>query len=268
MIDLHCHILPGLDDGAGTLDDALDMARRAEEEGIRTIVATPHVYRESVNWKDFSIIEEKRRELEEALDVNNIKVQILCGAEVHIFHGLIEAVRKNRSSLVLNGSSYMFVEFPPNHVFAGIKKLFFNLMSEGIIPIIAHPERNSVFVQNPTLLYELVQLGALTQVNSGSFLGLYGDRAREAVFTQLDLNLVHFIGSDGHSAHSLSTRMKDAVERAGMIIGERRALALVKENPQAVIADQPLMSLEPPIPPQEKERPLRVRIPAFLRKKH
>lgn len=268
MIDLHCHILPGLDDGASTLDDALEMARRAQEEGVEIIVATPHVFRDNFDWGDFSIIEEKRCELAEAVNANNIKIKLLRGAEVHIFHGLINAVRKNRSSLVLNGSSYMFVEFPPNHIFSGIKKLFFELMSEGITPIITHPERNIVFMQNPVLLYELVQLGALAQANTGSFLGLYGDRAQKAVSLLLELNLVHFIGSDSHSPHSLSTRMKEAVEKAGIIAGEKRALALVKDNPQAVIADRNLPFLGPPVNPKEKERPLSVKIPGFLRRKH
>lgn len=267
MIDLHCHILPGLDDGAATLDDALDMARRSEEEGIETIVATPHIFRDHAEWKDFSIIDKKRCDLEEAIQANQIRVRILPGAEVHIFHGLIEAVKKHRSSLMVNGGSYMFVEFPSNHVFSGSKTLFFRLMSEGVTPIIAHPERNSVFMQNPILLFELVQLGALVQVNSGSFLGLYGDRARETVIMLLELNLVHFIGSDGHSAHSLSARMKEAVEKAGSIIGAKRALVLVNDNPQAVIVDRHIEFLEAPIHPQKRERPLNVRIPSIFRRR-
>jgi protein-tyrosine phosphatase len=268
MIDLHCHILPGLDDGAATLDDALEMARRAQEEGVEIIVAAPHVFRDNFDWGDFSIIEKKRRELAEAVQANNIQVKILRGAEVHISHGLINAVKKNRSSLVLNGSSYMLVEFPPNHIFPGIKKLFFELMAEGITPIITHPERNIVFIENPVLLYELVQSGALAQANTGSFLGLYGDRAQKAVSLLLELNLVHFIASDGHSPHSLSTRLKEAVEKAAIIAGEERARALAKDNPEAVIADRDLPFLRPPVSPKEKEKPLSVKMPGFLRRKH
>ena len=163
MIDLHCHILPGLDDGAKSLEEAVEMARIAEEEGIERIVATPHLFRENILYEDLGIIEEKRKELHRALETGNIHVQLFCGAEVHIAHNLMEEIRKNRSSLVINRSSYMFVEFPSRHVFSGVKELFFEMMSEGIIPIIAHPERNSEFVRNPSFLYELIQTGALAQ---------------------------------------------------------------------------------------------------------
>jgi len=266
MIDLHCHILPGLDDGAQNLEEAVEMAGIAERDGIEKIVATPHFFRNNFVHEDSGIIEERCRELSRALEAKNIKVEILGGAEVHISHNLIDEIRKNRSYLVLNRSSYMFVEFPSDHVFSGVKELFFELMSEGIMPIIAHPERNSVFARNPSFLYELVQMGALTQANSGSFSGIYGREAEEAVFSFLELNLIHFIGSDGHNARSLAPRLSEAVERAGMVIGEDRARALVKDNPRAVLEDREIPYLPEAINPGEREKRLRVRIPFWRRK--
>jgi len=261
MIDLHCHILPGLDDGAKSLDEAVEMARIAEKDGIEKIVATPHLFRDNYVHKDLSIIEEKRKELNKTLKMNNIHVEILNGAEVYIVHNLIDEIRKNRDYLVLNKSAYMFVEFPSKHVFSDVKELFFELMREDIIPIIAHPERNSVFVHHPSLLYELVQMGAPVQANRGSFLGIYGKETEEAVFRFLELNLIHFIASDGHNSRSLIPRISDAVIRVEAELGGKRARALVVDNPKAVLEDQELPFFTEAVNPDKKEKKLRLKIP-------
>jgi len=266
MIDLHCHILPGLDDGAKSLEEAVEMARIAEEEGIERIVATPHLFRENYLYEDLSIIEEKRKELHRALEASNIHVELFCGAEVHIAHNLMEEIMKNRESLVIDRSSYMFVEFPSRHVFSGVKELFFELMSEGIIPIIAHPERNSVFVRNPSFLYELVQMGSLAQANSGSLSGIYGREAAQAVLRFLEMNLIHFIGSDGHNTDALAPRLSEARERAERIIGKEGATALVKDNPGAVLEDKPIPYQPEAVNPSKKERRLPFKTSIFKRR--
>ena len=264
MIDLHTHILPGLDDGARSLEESLEMAKIAERDGIEKIVATPHLFRGDFIYEDLSIIEKKRSELSQALKENNIHVEILAGAEVHISHNLIDEIRKNRENLVLNKSSYMFVEFPSDLVFSGAKNLFFELMSEGIIPIIAHPERNSVFIHSPSLLYELIQMGALSQANSGSFSGLYGRRVEEAVLHFLGLNLIHFIASDCHGTHSVVSRLSEAVRKVEMIVDEEKAHALVKDNPQAVLNDGEIPYLSDPINPKEKEKSFKIKSPKIF----
>jgi protein-tyrosine phosphatase len=265
MIDLHCHILPGVDDGARTLEEALDMALMAEKEGVQKIVATPHLFRDNYNLENFAVIEAKRGELSRALKKNNIAVEVLPGAEVHISHNLLDTIRKNRQNLVLNQSSYMFVEFPASHVFSGAKNLFFALMNEGIMPIIAHPERNAVFIQNPVILYELIQMGALAQANTGSFLGLYGDRTGKAVLQFLELHLIHFIGSDSHSPNSLSCRLREAMAKVELIVGKEQTQALVNDNPSAVINDQELPFLLTPTNPREKEKSFNIKIPRIFR---
>lgn len=267
MIDLHCHILPGLDDGADSLEEAVEMARIAEGDGIEKIVATPHLFRDNFMHKDLSIIEERRRELSKVLEAKNIQVEILCGAEVHISHNLLDEIRENRSYLVINQSSYMFVEFPSEHVFPGVKELFFELMSEGIIPIIAHPERNSVFVRNPSFLYELVQMGGLAQANRGSFSGIYGKEAEEAVFRFMALNLIHFIGSDGHNRRSLAPRLSEARKRVETIIGEEKARVLVKDNPQAVLEDKEIPYLLEAVNPDEAHKRFKIKVPRVFSKR-
>jgi protein-tyrosine phosphatase len=267
MIDLHCHILPGVDDGARTLEEALDMARAAERDGIKTIVATPHLFRGEFDLEGFDSIQQKRHDLNEALKANNIQVELRSGAEVHISHNLIEEIRRNREALVLNGSSYMFIEFPVWHVYQGVKNLFFDLMSEGIRPIIAHPERNSVFKAHPELLYELVQMGALVQANSGSFFGIYGSKSAALVRRLLEWNLIHFIASDGHSADSMPPRLSQAVREAEATIGRERASALVNDNPQAVLEDREIPCSAQALNPRTSRKTLHIRIPGFLRRR-
>ncbi len=126
--------------------EGVEMARIAREDGVEKIVATPHLYRGGVDAWAFGLIREKYEELSLALEKSRISLDLLTGAEVHISHNLIGEIRNNRQNLVLNRSSYMFVEFPSEHFFPGVKNLFFYLMTEGIMPIIAHPERNRVFV--------------------------------------------------------------------------------------------------------------------------
>ena len=267
MIDLHCHILPGLDDGAGTLEDSLAMAETAWKDGIKTIVATPHLFRGNFSTDDFSLIEERRREFREALEKNKVAVEVKAGAEVHIAHNLIDKIRTHRNDLVINGSAYMFIEFPSSHVYPGVKNLVFDLMSEGIIPIIAHPERNSVLVRHPGLLYDLVGMGALAQANGGSLTGYYGREAGEASIRFLKWNLIHFLASDAHSSSSIPPRLSEAVKRAEAAIGKDRARSLVFDNPQAVLDDREIPSLLSPVDPRKLKKSLSFRIPDFLRRR-
>lgn len=264
MIDLHCHILPGVDDGAKNLDEAVEMAKVAECEGIKKIVATPHMFRGHYLSENYEIVQAKNKELNKALRDCQIDIEILPGAEVHISHDLIDKIKKKRKALVLNHSSYMFVEFPSEHVFSGVKEIFFELMSEGITPIIAHPERNSVFRQNPSLLFELVQMGGLVQTNSGSFTRQYGGRTEEGVFRFLDLNLIHFIASDSHSPRRVNMWLSKAVRKVAEKIGEDSALALVNENPEAVISDKEIPYFPDPIDPREKQKKIKIPIPKFF----
>jgi protein-tyrosine phosphatase len=265
MIDLHCHILPGLDDGAKTIDHALEMGRSAWEDGIDRIVATPHVFRENVSQADFPAIRKNREELGRAFRKSALPVELLAGAEVHISHNLIDEVRINRQDLVINQGSYMFVEFPQEHVFYGVKDLFFDLMSEGIHPIIAHPERNTVFMKNPTLLYDLVRMGASVQSNSGSFLGRYGQEPEKSAFAFLEYGLIHFIASDGHGVRSIPPRLSGAVRTVGAVIGEESARALVKDNPEAVLEDRSLAYLPDPVNPGDKKKTFLLRKPKLFK---
>ena len=254
MIDLHCHILPGVDDGAKTPEESVEMARLAGRDGIRTIVATPHLFKGNEGPPDFGLLEGRTEALKKALDEGGVEVAIKRGGEVHIGHSLVAEVNRHRGDLVIDGGAYMFVEFPPYHVYPGVRNLFFELLSLGVVPIIAHPERNSVFARNPEILYDLVQAGALVQANRGSFMGVYGRTAEAAAVRLLEHNLVHFIGSDGHDTVSLPPLLADAVERVGQMIGKEKAGALVNDNPRAVLENKDIPYLPPPVDPRASKR--------------
>jgi protein-tyrosine phosphatase len=266
MIDIHCHILPGLDDGAQSMVDALGMAAAAEHEGIRKIIATPHLFRDNYDHDDLSIMERKLQELEKNIARNNIKVEIFPGAEVHVSHNLIEQIKTNKPYLMLNGSSYLLVEFPSDHIFSGVGELFFDLMSEDITPIIAHPERNSVLARHPEMLYELVQRGCLAQANSGSLMDLYGESVKETVMKLLEWRLIHFIGSDGHSVKAISPGFSEAFALVREHFGERTAQALMFLNPHAVLEDRAVPYQPDPVNPLKKRKSLRIRIPQIFRR--
>ena len=267
MIDIHCHILPGLDDGAQTMEDALGMATAAGKDGISGIVATPHLFRSGFGNGDFEEIEEKRKILKARLKESQIDVKIFPGAEVHISHNLLDEIRKNRKYLVLNRSSYLLVEFPTDHIFSGVKSLFFELMSDGVTPIIAHPERNTVFMRHPELLSDFVRMGALAQANSGSFLGVYGTNVQMTAVKFLELNLFHFMGSDGHRVGFIKSGLSEALRVVSRIVGEKEGRALVDQNPRAVLVDEVLPYLPDPIDPRSRRKSVRIKIPSFFKKK-
>lgn len=267
MIDIHCHILPGLDDGAQTMEDALGMATAADKDGISGIVATPHLFRSGFGKGDLEEIEEIRTLLKESLKESQIEVNIFPGAEVHISHNLLDEIKKNKEHLVLNRSSYLLVEFPSDHIFSGVKSLFFELMSDGITPIIAHPERNTVFMRHPELLSEFIRMGALAQANSGSFLGVYGTNVQMTAVKFLKLNLFHFMGSDGHRVASSNPGLSEAFSVVSKIVGDEQGKALVDQNPRAVLEDKILPYLPDPIDPSSSKKSFRIKIPSFFKKK-
>ena len=267
MIDLHCHILPGLDDGAADLAEATAMARVAQEDGIRTIVATPHLFRGNVDLNDLATLGRKKEDLSRALKQAGVDVQILAGVEVRFAHNLLAELKLHKRSLVLNGSSHMFIEFPFDYVYPGVKDVFFELMSEGVIPIIAHPERNSVFMSHPGQLYELIEMGCYGQANSGSFTGLYGQSVRETVLRLLGLGLIHIIASDAHNSTNRAPRLSPALKIIEPLLGPEKARALVEANPRAVIEDKTLPYVPDPVNPDAREKSFKIKLPSFLRKK-
>jgi protein-tyrosine phosphatase len=243
MIDIHSHILAGLDDGAQTLSDSIAMAEMAEKDGVKRIVATPH----NVYW-EASLNRERVvslvADLQSELSSRRIEVEIVPGVEAYISPDLVEHLRTGRA-FTLGGTRYLLIEFPLSGYPIYTEKVIFELQVKGITPIIAHPERNAVLMRDPNLLQALVERGCLAQVTAASLVGVFGQLVREIALAFLENNLAHIIASDAHTLSHRSPILSKGVEEAARVIGSERAIAMVEEIPAAILRDEKI-EFEPP----------------------
>lgn len=233
LIDIHCHILPSMDDGAVNLEESLAMAKLAMNEGIRTIIATPH-HKNGVYENTKQTIIEKVEELNGILKQEAIPVEILPGQETRIYGDLLEDFEKGEI-MTLNGSQYLFVELPSSHVPRYTEQLLFDIQMKGLSPIIVHPERNQEFVERPEKLYQLVKKGALTQVTASSIAGYFGKNIKKFSLQLLDANLTHFVSSDAHNLTRRSFKMKEAFDVIEKRYGVEMVYQLI-ENAELLVA--------------------------------
>ncbi|MDR4949914.1 tyrosine-protein phosphatase [Neobacillus cucumis] len=210
MIDLHCHILPGVDDGAKDLSDSILMAQKAVEQGIQTIVATPHHLNNHYENPKQRILQ-KVEELNQLLRDEKIDLRILPGQETRIYGEMADDYGRGDIQPV-NDSPYVLVEFSSSHVPRYTEKLFYDLQVKGLVPIIVHPERNQEIIEQPDLLYKLVQNGALTQVTASSICGDFGKKIKNFSMQLIDANLTHFIASDAHNIHNRTFKLREAFD--------------------------------------------------------
>ncbi|MBM7652550.1 tyrosine-protein phosphatase [Neobacillus cucumis] len=210
MIDLHCHILPGVDDGAKDVSESILMARRAVEQGIRTIVATPHHLNNHYENPKQRILQNVK-ELNQVLRDEKIDLTILPGQETRIYGEMVDDYMRGEIQPV-NGSPYVLVEFSSSHVPRYTEKLFYDLQVKGLVPIIVHPERNQEIIEQPDLLYKLVQNGALTQVTASSICGDFGKKIKNFSVQLIEANLTHFIASDAHNIHNRTFKLREAFD--------------------------------------------------------
>ena len=234
MIDIHAHILPSIDDGPETIEEAIEICKIAANDGIKKIVATPHS-------KD-GVYESKSDKILEAVDALNLKlkenqidIEILPGSETHIHEGLVESVRSGEVLTINNGGKFILFELPFVFIPPGTDKFVFNLKSNGIVPIIAHAERIAAFQKKPELVSQLVKVGALVQVNALGFTGRAGPGEKKCAEWLLKNRLVHFIASDVHSLTGRPPILSKAVDYATRIVGKEEARALVCHNPEQII---------------------------------
>ncbi len=247
--DLHTHILPGLDDGAADLAEAMAMARIAEEDGLLCLVATPH----SLQWPPgtcLEVLEAKVMAMERLLAREGIDLAVVAGAEMVLIPALPQQIDAGEA-VTLNRSRYLLLEFLNNRLPPRLDEALFQVQVRGLVPILAHPERNPELQRRPGDLRRLVERGALVQITAASLEGRFGPAAEGAARRFLAENLVHVIASDAHSAEDRPPRLGPAHELAAAIVGPDRARALVADNPAAILADVPL-KVEPPAPPRRR----------------
>ncbi len=237
MIDLHCHILPGVDDGAQSLPEAVAMCRLAAEDGCEAMVATPH-QRRGEWWNcDRQRLAALAGELQEAVGP---QPRVLLGGEVHVDNDLLGEVENGGGILPLAGSRYLLIEFGPYGTPAESVHLIHELVVAGWRPIIAHPEFIPWLAPDLDLVALLVARGALTQVTAMSLTGEFGRRPQNDVAALLETGLVHFVASDSHGVRRRPPGLRRAYETIAGRWGEDAARRLTTDNPRAVVEDRPL----------------------------
>ncbi|MGA8806345.1 MAG: CpsB/CapC family capsule biosynthesis tyrosine phosphatase [Thermoanaerobaculia bacterium] len=243
MIDIHHHCLPGVDDGPRTLAESVDLCRMAAEEGIETIVATPHVLRG--RWQNTS-----RAQLTKILDDLRAAVgdrpRIILGSEYFFGHDMDEMLR-TESILPLAGGRYVLVEFSSNNVPPLVRDPLYRVQLSGWTPVIAHPERNIVFQSKPEFLASLIRIGVKTQVTTGSVTGEFGPEAQATAIDWLQRGWVHVMATDAHNVTKRQPRFRAARERVAALVGEEIAQSLFVDNPKSIVENRGLV-YDPDLP--------------------
>jgi len=222
MIDLHCHILPNIDDGARSWEESLNMARLAASVGITHILATPHhMNRSWMNPKP--VVVSLVNELQERLDAENIPVTIFPGQEVRLHGDILDSIQRNDICFIDEFDQYVLIEFPTPEVPAYAERLFYELQTAQITPIIVHPERNHAILKDPNILYDFAARGVLAQLTSASYLGAFGKKIEKVSRQLIEANLVHFLASDAHNTTNRQFHMKEAFEKLADEYGGEKA---------------------------------------------
>jgi len=210
LIDIHCHLLPGIDDGSKSWEMTMEMYRMAAADGTTHIVATPHANYEYIYDRDF-----------------------------HLSYENVAAALEHPERYTIGSTNYLLVELSDFSAF-NVADTLYRLRSNGLTPIVTHPERNPVVLSNAMLIDEFLQVGALMQITANSLTGSWGKSSQKFAETMLKKGQVHFIASDAHGLRSRPPILSAAREAAAKIIGAAAALDLVESNPAAVVSGAPL----------------------------
>ncbi|MGM9424839.1 tyrosine-protein phosphatase [Hydrogenophaga sp. MI9] len=255
MIDLHSHILPGIDDGAKTLEVSLEMARIAVDDGIRTMACTPHIY-PGMYMNDGPGIAAARDALQAELDQAGIALQLVVGADVHLVPGLIDGLRSGQVP-TLHGSRYFLLE--PSHTTPPprLEESVFNLIASGYTPVITHPERLTWVEGHFPVFQRLIGQGAWMQVTAGALTGMFGPRAKYWGERFVGDGLTHLLATDAHSNGRRRPRLSEGLAVVERLVGAQEARRMVLERPQAVLDNAPPQEHE--LPQKEAARPTLIR---------
>ena len=234
MIDIHCHILPGLDDGPDSIETSWAMAEMAIEDGVTHIIATPHA--NSTYAFVPEAIQQRRAEMQARFEG---RLTFATGCDFHLSFENLEAIRENPPRFTLNQRSYLLVEFADFSIPASLDQALHNLQLAGLRPIITHPERNPLIRSQPERLFRWMQQGCLVQVTAQSLSGRFGKLAQEASQRWLAAGAVHFIASDAHNTTSRPLRLKETWDWVCQTHGEEAARALMIDNPRAAFDGAP-----------------------------
>lgn len=243
MIDIHCHILPGIDDGSKDIEESLEMARLAVNEGITKIINTSH-YHPDFDYEKGEILLDRVKDFNNILKENNVELEILIGNELYYSSDLLEYI-ESKEFYTLNNSRYLLIEFSQSNFPKNIVDIVYELKIRGYIPILAHVERYIKVQENPNIIYECIKEGALIQINSNTVVSKNSKEACKVCKILLNNNMVHFIATDAHNKNRRKPAIKDSYEYIINNYGKDKADKLFKLNPESVIQDK-LIDIENP----------------------
>jgi protein-tyrosine phosphatase len=243
MFDLHCHLLPGIDDGAVDLDMALDMARMAAADGIRTVACTPHIY-PGVYENTTAGIRTAITGLLAELDARDIALKLVEGADVHLDPDLVAGIRGGRIPTIA-GSHYLLLE-PPHHVAPPrFEESMFELMTIGIVPVITHPERLTWVEGHYDMFVRLAGRGVWMQVTAGALTGRFGRRVKYWGDKFVGEGHCHILATDAHHPQRRPPLLAEAREAAEKLVGRDEAGHMVGTRPRGIVADADPATLPP-----------------------
>jgi len=244
MIDLHAHILPGVDDGPKTLEESIAMLYQAQADGIHTIVATPHTLN-GVYTNTPETIAQKIDQLHDEMKKNDISISVCPGMEIHICEDLHSRI-ENKSLIAINNTRYVLIELPAPLIPPQFKDIVFQLRLKGYYPILAHPERNFAVQKDPDIVYDFIEWGVFMQLTAVSVTGFFGGRIKKLCKNMLQNRQVHFLASDAHSPDNRPPVLSDAYFKCEKILNDQKeAHALIESNPKKVLENKPIEVNEP-----------------------
>lgn len=247
MIDIHSHILPGLDDAPAEMETVVEMLALAELDGIEHIVATPHfapgIHTPSAD-EARARVSEVRARAEEA----GLAIRVSVAHEVRAGAGIFDRLRRGELLAYDENQRYLLLELPGNDVPEWAGQLIYELKTSDVVPVLAHPERNLAIIRNPVMLYDLVVRGCLVQVTAGSVLGVFGGGPRQVTELLLQHDLVHAVASDAHNDADRAPVLSHARTVIGRLIGEKAAAPLFDANPRRIVEGSDFYVPEPKRP--------------------
>lgn len=243
MIDLHCHLLPGIDDGAADEAVSLEMARIAVADGIRTTACTPHIY-PGFYENDRAGIEARVARLQRRLDEEGIALGLTFGADAHLTPDLLGRVRA-KTAPTIAGGRYLLVE--PSHTVATPRfaEAVFDFVAAGYVPVITHPERLAWIESHYATFAALVRGGAWMQLTAGSLAGRFGRTSQRFGQRMLGDGLVHILATDAHGTRHRAPLLAEGCRAAERYVGAEEARRLVVDRPQAILDDRPAAEVAP-----------------------
>ena len=241
MIDIHSHILPGLDDGSKSMEETLGIVRQLHEAGFKTVIATPHVIegRDCLSPPEILATTEQVRQ---CVTEAGIPVEILPGAENYIFPDLAKWAGEGKLVTLGNTGKYLLVEFPMLEIPNYTDQVFFELQVLGITPVLAHPERNKGLSEEPERLVDWAKKGILFQLDLRSVSGHYGPQPKLLAERMLQSDLIHLVGSDAHRVSRSEQAYLEVLQNVEEIVGEERVQDLTRHNPQTMLEGHLLQS--------------------------